>query len=47
VAGHDGGGRYRIMFEPLLIILAAYAVVYLVQKYFLKTKKEYYGITGA
>jgi hypothetical protein len=27
VAGHDGGGRYRIMFEALLIILAAYAIV--------------------
>lgn len=50
VTGHDGGGRYRMMFEPLLIILAAYALVwlyYVMQKYLSQNKKERYGASGA
>ena len=29
VAGHDGGGRYRMMFESILIVLAAFALIVL------------------
>lgn len=41
VAGHDGGGRYRLMFEPLLIILAAYALVWVYQKWLGVHEKKY------
>jgi 4-amino-4-deoxy-L-arabinose transferase-like glycosyltransferase len=49
ITGHDGCGRYRLMFEPILIILSALALVilyqYIVRKQKVFASKEAYSLS--